>query len=100
MRKFICSPFGDEVDLDNPDTFRYLPDNAEQLRDLLLKDFGWSQLYMNYFHSEVFDKDDSQRKRIDEFMKKYSENHLKNYDNILWLKEQVFLFKDEIENMC
>ena len=100
MRKFICSPFGDEVDLDNPETYDYLPHDANQLRDILLKDFGWSQIYMNYFHKEVFDKNDIQRKRIDDFMKNYSENHIKNYDNILWLKEQVFLFKDEIENMC
>lgn len=100
MRKFVCSPFGDEVDLDNPETFSYLPDDTNQLRDLLFKHFGWSQLYMNYFHSDVFSKGDKQRKRIDDFMKNYSENHIKNYDNILWLKEQVFLFQDEIENMC
>lgn len=100
MRKFICSPFGEEVDLDNPDTFSYLPDDAPQLRDLLFKEYGWSQLYMNYLHSDVFGQDDIQRKRIHDFMKNYSENHLKNYDNVLWLKEQVFLFQDEIENMC
>ena len=55
---------------------------------------------MNYLHQDVFGESDLQRKRINEFMKNYSENHLKNYDNVLWLKEQVFLFQDEIENMC
>lgn len=100
MRKFICSPFGDEVDLDDPEIYSYLPDDASKLRDILFKDFGWSQLYMNFFHSDVFDENDLQRRRINEFMKNYSENHIKNYDNILWLKEQVFLFQDEIENMC
>lgn len=100
MRKFVCSPYGEEVDLDNPETYSYLPDNANQLRDILFKNFGWSQLYMNYLHPDVFDENDIQRIRINEFMKKYSENHLKNYENLIWLKEQVFLFQDEIENMC
>lgn len=100
MRKFICSPFGDEVDLDNPETFSNLPDDANQLRDILFKELGWSHLYMNYLHQDVFDKNDSQRKRIDDFIKSYSEKHLINYDDINWLKEQVFLFQDEIENMC
>jgi hypothetical protein len=99
MRKFVCS-LGEEVDLDNKDTYSYLPDDANQLRDILFKDFGWSQLYMNYLHFDIFDKKDIQRIRIDKFMKSYSENHLKNYDNVFWLKEQVFLFQDEIENMC
>jgi hypothetical protein len=100
MRKFVCSPYGEEVDLDNSETYSYLPNDANQLRDILFKDFGWSQLYMNYLHPDVFSKNDNQRLRINEFMKKYSENHLKNYDNLIWLKEQVFLFQDEIENMC
>lgn len=100
MRKFICSPFGDEVDLDNLETFSHLPDDVNQLRDILFKEFGWCHLYMNYLHQDVFGESDLQRKRINEFMKNYSENHLKNYDNVLWLKEQVFLFQDEIENMC
>ena len=100
MRKFICSPFGDEVDLDNPETFDYLPDDANQLRDILFKEFGWSHLYMNFLHPDVFTKDDSQRERIEKFMKNYAEYHMKNYDNVIWLKEQVFLFQDEVENMC
>ena len=24
----------------------------------------------------------------------------KNYNNVLWYQEQIFLFQDEIENMC
>jgi len=100
MRKFICSPYGEEVDLDDQMTYSHLPDEANQLRDILFKDFGWAKLYMDYLHSDVFKKNDKQRARIDQFMKNYSESHLENYDNILWLKEQVFLFQDEIENMC
>ena len=100
MRKFICSPFGDEVDLDNPITYDHLPDDANQLRDILFKEFGWANLYMNFFHPDVFSNDDIQRERIEQFMKNYAEHHIKNYDNVIWLKEQVFLFQDEIENMC
>lgn len=100
MRQFTCSPFGDEVDLDNPETFSHLPDSAEELRTILFKEFGFANLYMNYFYPEVFDVNNSQRIRISDFMKNYSQNHVLRYDDVLWLKEQVFLFQDEIENMC
>lgn len=100
MRKFVCSPFGEEVDLDDPFTFNHLPNNSNQLRDILFKEFGWSKLYMDFFHPDVFEEKNDQRIRIEQFMKNYSENHIINYDNVMWLKEQVFLFQDEIENMC
>ena len=100
MRLFTCSPFGDEVDLDNPVTFSYLPDDTHQLRTILFKEFGFAILYMNYFHPDIFCEQNTQRIRIDKFMENYSQNHLEKYNDVLWLKEQVFIFQDEIENMC
>ena len=56
---------------------------------------------MNYFHYNN-EKDiwDSQRKNIEIMIKDFSDNFKKKYNDIMWLKEKVFLFQDEIENMC
>lgn len=101
MRIFRVSPFGEEVDLDNPELYKYLPDNADELRNIFYREVGYSYIYMNYFHYNN-EKDiwDSQRKNIEIMIKDFSDNFKKKYNDIMWLKEKVFLFQDEIENMC
>jgi hypothetical protein len=42
----------------------------------------------------------NQRLRINEKIKNFCDNRKHNYNNLLWYKEQIFLFQDEIENMC
>lgn len=41
-----------------------------------------------------------QRQRVYKLIQHFADNRRHNYDNIMWLKEQVFLFQDETENMC
>ena len=41
-----------------------------------------------------------QRQRVYKLIKNFAENRRHNYGNIMWLKEQVYLFQDETENMC
>lgn len=41
-----------------------------------------------------------QRQRIYKLIDNFSNNRHKNYENIMWCQEQVFLFQDETENMC
>ena len=44
----------------------------------------------------------NQRLRVYALIKNFAENEDKHTqdENLMWLKEQVFLFEDEIENMC
>ena len=102
MRKFVCSPFGEEVDLDNPETFSYLPDDPKELDDMMFKEIGQALVYMDYFHPQWFTegKDGGQRKKVMERIKYFADNRKEHYDDVMWYKEQIFLFQDETENMC
>ena len=44
----------------------------------------------------------NQRLRVIELIKKFAENEREHLgdDNLMWLKEQIFIFEDETENMC
>jgi hypothetical protein len=101
MRKFITSPFGDEVDLDDSATYSHLPKNVKELRRIMLSEIGYSYCYMNFWHKDIFgSRDGGQKLRVEELVKNFTENEKKNYSNILWYQEQIFLFQNEIENMC
>lgn len=100
MRKFICSPFGEEVDLDDPKTYKCLPNNVNDLRTLMLKEIGYYYCYTKFWHKDTFGKDNKQKKKVKKLIKNFTENESKNYENVLWYQEQIFLFQDEIENMC
>jgi hypothetical protein len=45
-------------------------------------------------------KSNDQKKRVKKMIKYFSENEKDNANNIMWYKEQIYLFQDEIENMC
>lgn len=103
MRKFKCGPFNDfEVDLDDPETYNQLPKDLKELRKLMLSEIGYTYCYMNFWHSDIFDgkRDGGQRERVNQLVKDFTENERHNYKNVLWYQEQIFLFQDEIENMC
>jgi hypothetical protein len=99
MRKYICA-FGEEVDLDNPETYKHLPDDLRKLDDMMFKEIGQTLVYMNYFRKEYYPTNDKQRKREKVLIKNFAENRHNNHQNIMWYKEQIFLFQDETENMC
>lgn len=102
MRKFICRPSGElDVDLDNPKTYEHLPQNKEKLRQKMLSEIGYAYCYMNFWHKNIFGKKDGgQKKRVELLIKFFTDNEKRNYENILWYQEQIFLFQDETENMC
>ena len=103
MRKFICSPFGEEVDLDDPKTYEHLTDNKDELRNKMFSEIGMAYCYMNFWHKDIFDNYDSgvkQKERVNDLINNFTDNERENYDNIMWYNEQIFLFQDETENMC
>lgn len=103
MRKFICSPFGEEVDLDDPKIYEYLPNDKEELRNKMFSEIGYAYWYMNFRHNDIFDKYESgikQKERVTELINNFTANEGENYDNVIWYKEQIFLFQNETENMC
>lgn len=107
MRKFTLSPFGPEVDLDDPQTYKYLPSTANELRNIMLQEIGYAYCYMNLWHKDVFGKkrngqfsDGGQKRRVNKMIKNFTDNYLNHSSDIIWLREQVLLFQNEIENMC
>jgi len=99
MREFRTSPFGQTVDLDDPNTYKHLPDDTKQLRTIMLSEIGYFYCYTQFWYKDIFEGTD-QLKRVEVLIKKFTDEERPNYDNILWYKEQIFLFQDEIENMC
>jgi len=111
MREFKCSPFADDiVDLDDPETYKYLPNSIDELNNKMLQEIGYSLCYMDFWHPDVFFKERGdkekpnwgyeQRQRVYKLIENFTKNRNDNWKNIMWFKEQVFLFQDEIENMC
>lgn len=108
MRKYTCA-FGEEVDLDNHETYKHLPDDLKKLDDMMFKEIGQALVYMNYFRPEFFPKKNAidykgsgyhQRQRVYKLIRNFANDRHNNYQNIIWYKEQIFLFQDETENMC
>lgn len=132
MRKYK-PVWGEEVDLDNPETYSYLPNTHKELRNKMFSLIGYALVYMDYFPNRRgffpkrkkkdkfvkmsecfpdFENDErlieinnvayNQRLRVYALIKNFAENereHIQD-DNLMWLKEQIFLFEDETENMC
>jgi len=97
MRKFTSS-FGDEiVDLDIDETYAHLPKTADELDDLMFTEIGKALCYIMYFHP---DWDNKQKIRINKLIEHFTENRRNHYDDVKWLREQVYIFRDETNNMC
>lgn len=116
MREFTDS-IGCKYDLDNPETYAHLPKTIKELRNRMFEKIGYSYLYMNVWHRECFFTSRKtplfyaistieQRKRIKEFVFNFAKKEKEfrttktEEENVLWMQEQVFLFEDEIDNMC
>jgi len=100
---YKCSFDGEEVDLDNPETYNYFSQDVKTLRDKMFTEIGYYYCYVNYWHKDIFDRPDfglPQKIRVDALIKNFTDNERQNYDNVLWYQEQIFLFQDETENMC
>jgi len=89
--------------LDDPKTYEHLTDNKDELRNKMFSEIGMAYCYMNFWHKDIFDNYDSgvkQKERVNDLINNFTDNERENYDNIMWYKEQIFLFQDETENMC
>ena len=123
MRKYKPA-YGKEVDLDSAKTYKYLPNDLKELDNLMFLEIGYALVYMDYFpdtkkmfpskkqtikmithpyNNKKVDKNNcgwQQRQRVLKLIKNFAKNRQNNYENKMWLKEQIFLFQDETENMC
>lgn len=116
MRIFKTRPFGYEVDLDDPKTYEHLPQTKDELRDKIFSIIGYALCYMDRFHPDNYPKEKlffgespsllgayyEQRMRINIMIDDFCSKP-KYYDyinNIEMMKECIFMFEDETENMC
>jgi hypothetical protein len=104
MRKFNIRGLENiEVDLDDDSTYSHLPKKAEPLRNLMFQEIGCAHCYMDYFHPDVFGNDNldgGQKKRVELLIKDFCDNESQHRGDTKWLREKVFIFQCEIENMC
>jgi hypothetical protein len=127
MREYKTSFDGHVVDLDDESIYDYLPKTLKELDNLMFCEIGKSLVYMDHLESrkglfskrkkkekfvelspekmpgkmfEVGNSGYNQRQRIYKLINHFSNNRHKNYDNLNWIKEQIYLFQDEVENMC
>ena len=112
MREFSTA-FNGKVDLDNPETYKHLPEGVRKLDSMMFLKIGEALVYMDYFHPDIFPKKETgtkgnwhdnagfyQRKRVEKLIKHFAENRGDNWENEVWFKEQIFVFEEETENMC
>lgn len=89
---------GQLVDLEDSKTFEHLPKSVKKLQRLILAEIG----YYNCFkiRNKKWFNDDKQKKRVKKLIKKFIKNEFDNVDNVLWYQQQIYVFQDEIENIC
>ncbi len=96
MREFKTA-FEGIVDLDDPDTYSYMANDIGSIRDEIHKEIGYCYCYFNYWHKPW---DEKQEARVEILIKKYTDEWSDNRTNLHWHKEMLYIFQDEIENMC
>jgi hypothetical protein len=101
MRKFNTI-FHGEVDLDDPKTYEFLPQDCKSVIDRMCQEIGYAYCYMEFHHPEVFNIDSglSQKVRVVVLCNQWCKGLEDNRNNLLWLQEKLFFFLEEIENMC
>ena len=114
MRRYHLTDMSDEtVDLDNESIYSGLPSTEKELFNRMLQNIGYALSYMDFIWKDSFPLDARQRVRVNELITKFwsegreerwpgepeREANQKRFDP-RWLKEQIFIFEDEIENMC
>lgn len=95
---------GQDIDLDDPKTYEkydWADYTAEKLYQECMKELGYALFYTQFLHPGDWG---TQTGRINEHCTKFAElGHLNRKDtleNRLWLKKFLYIFVDEIENMC
>lgn len=96
MREFKTAD-GEIVDLDNSETYCYMSDDISKIQFQIQQEIGFYYCYVNYWHP---DWDEKQEARVEELIKKYANGRRDNRNNLPWHRETLFIFQDEIENMC
>src|SRR5687767_3048817 len=102
MRMFQCA-IGPEVDLDDPETYKRLPQTVPGVLEKLYKEVGYARLYVLGVHD--FTSSECGRAQLERIAKLESEiagffgGRLYQQSLIFW-QEKLFVFEDEIENMC
>lgn len=120
-------PGGTIIDLDDSEIYKHLPNTMNELNDRMLREIGYATCYMDYWHPHIFEKEKRepemdkdwseeeianewpdmvansgfyQRQRVYKLIENFTKGRKDNWENLQWFKEQIFLFEDEIENMC
>jgi len=89
--------FGEIYDLDADETYKHLPKTARELRHAIWKEVGYCHLYFTYWHPDWCKR---QIDRVEKMIYHYAQEDKKHVDDVIWLREFLFKFLDEIENMC
>ena len=103
MRLFKQKGCNYKVDLGDPKTYEHLPNTLDEIRDRMFKEIGYYYVYVAHWYRDI--NFGEQYIRVENMIKTFAENDM-NYrydstnENIIWYQERVFLFLDEIENMC
>ncbi len=97
MRRFQTA-VGPEVDLDDPATYAHLPQTLKGVTNQLYREIGYARVYVlrNARPGRKWDK--AQRARIKEMVRAIAAD-ADSLPLVHW-QERLFLFLDEIENMC
>ena len=98
---------GTQWDLDDEQTYikSWFPDgklklDARALHKEIQNTIGWSLFYMICCHPRI--QYDSQYPRVVEFGKHFARESREQdrWENVAWLRKQLFLILDETENQC
>ena len=99
MRKWYDG-MGMEVDLDDESIYSYLPTTYKGCYDEFMKQVGEAYWYITFIHK---DWDPKQVKRIYDLVQKFTDERYIDRtigEKYKWMRETLWIFIEETENMC
>lgn len=101
MREFTDA-LGRKFDLDDPETYKHLSQDTGEVLDCLYKAIGYANLYVLGRKFAKSEAGKTQIERIEKFVVEVAKvfgGNIWKKPTIFW-QEKLFIFLDEIENMC
>ena len=100
MRKFRDA-FGFDVDLDDPSLYDKckIPNTINECESKMFEEIGYAYWYTSFRHKDWYEGN-NQGERVNKLIEDFTNNLNENRQNLMWYREQIYLFQDETENMC
>lgn len=100
MARFFQPVIGPPEDLDDPKTYARFPQTIRDVQEALWRKIGYAAVYVIAHQFSESECGQKQIDRIGVLVEAVAKGQEQRGKPLIWWQEQLYLFEDEIENMC